>query len=44
MSTLQNGELLPEHNVFHGQIPTAVNEANQRPYREQEEAQHGAEL
>jgi len=42
--TLQNCELLPEHEVLQDKIPTDTKDANKRSQPEKKQAEHGTKL
>jgi hypothetical protein len=44
MSTLQHGELLPEHEILQNKIPAATEKANQGSDPEEKQTEHGKEL
>jgi len=43
MPAFQNCELLPEHKIFQGEIPTTAEEANQCSDPEEKQAEHGTD-
>jgi len=44
MSTFQQSELLPEHEILQNKIPAVTEEANQGSDPQKKQAEHGTEL